>query len=147
MEERRMTDPTTVRLRILRDSADPPSPDDSPVDFGLQDSKGRIYPPVTRPDGMRVFDFELGVKLGSDPDKPVFTGPFASGPRDERFVYLAWPRRGGAGYVNRVKIRLIDISWPLVREAQAAGRLLEFDASGRGAGGGRVAVKWTIGKD
>lgn len=139
--------PTTVRFRILRDSAEPPAPDGRDVDFGLQDNKGNLQPPVRRPDGMLAFDFVLTVKPGLDPDRPVFTGPFASGPRDERFVYLAWPRRDGAGYVNRVKIRLIDIDWPLVREAQATDRPLEFDASGRAAGGGRVAVAWRLGQD
>ena len=141
-----MTGPNTVRFRLLRDSAVPPSGSGEPVHFGLQDNKGHIQPPVTRADGMLVFDFALTVKDGPDPDRPVFTGPFASGPRDERFVYLSWPRLDGQGHVNRAKFRLIDIRWPQVREAQATGRPLEFDASGRGAGGGRVAVEWTLGE-
>ncbi len=141
-----MIDGATVRFRLLRDNADPPAPDGSAVAFGIQDNKGRIYPPVQRADGMLVFDFELTAKDGPDPDKPVFTGLFASGPRDERFVYLAWPRLNGQGHVNRAKLRLIDITWAQVREAQRLGKVLEFDASGRGAGGGRVAVEWTLGE-
>ncbi len=142
-----MTGTDTVRMRLLRDHAEPPAPDGSPVAFGIQDNKGQLHPPVRRADGMLVFDFALTVKPGPDPDKPVFTGPFASGPRDERFVYLSWPRLNGQGHVNRAKFRLIDIDWGLVREAQRLGRPLEFDASGRGAGGGRVAVAWTLGQD
>jgi hypothetical protein len=140
-----MANDDTVRFRLLRDSAEPPAPDGSAVAFGIQDNKGQLYPPVQRTDGVFVFDFELTVKDGPDPDKPVFTGLFASGPRDERFVYLAWPRLNGQGHVNRVKVRLIDIGWPLVREAQTTGRPLEYDASARGTGGGRVAVEWTLG--
>lgn len=136
----------TVRFRLLRDSAEPPSPSGEPVAFGLQDSKGNIQPPVQRADGMLVFDFVLAVKDGPDPDRPVFTGPFASGPRDERFVYLSWPRLDGQGYVNRAKFRLTDITWPQVREAQATGRPLEFDASASRAGGGRVAITWELGE-
>ncbi len=142
-----MTDASTVCFRLLRDSIEPPAPDGSAVDFGIQDNKAQLYPPARRADGMLVFDFALTVKQGPDPDKPVFTGPFASGPRDERFVYLAWPRRNGQGHVNRAKFRLTDITWAQVHEAQATGRPLEYDASGRGAGGGRVAVEWTLGED
>lgn len=139
-----MVDASTVRFRLLRDSAEPPAPDGSAFAFGIQDNKGQLYPPVKRADGMLVFDFELTVKQGPNPDRPVFTGLFASGPRDERFVYLAWPRLNGQGHVNRVKVRLIDIDWLLVREAQASGRPLEFDASDRRAGGGRVLIEWKL---
>jgi len=135
-----------IRFRLLRNTAEPPAPDGSPCAFGIQDNKGQLYPPVTRVDGMLVFDFELTAKDGPDPDKPVFTGPFASGPRDERFVYLAWPRLNGQGHVNRAKFRLTDISWAQVREAQRLGKVLEFDASNSRAGGGRVAIEWTLGE-
>jgi hypothetical protein len=136
----------TVRFRLLRNDAEPPAPDGSAAAFGIQDSRGQLHPPVARPDGMLVFDFDLQVKDGPDPDRPVFTGPFASGPRDERFVYLAWPRLDGQGYVNRAKFRLIDITWAQVRAAQASNRPLEYDASNARAGGGRVAVEWRLGE-
>jgi hypothetical protein len=74
-------------------------------------------------------------------------GPFASGPRDERFVFLSWKRVDGQGYVNRIKARLGDLDWPLVRQAQAAGKPLEADMSGRGPGGGRVPVEWRVAQD
>ena len=140
-----MVDADTVKFRLLRDSDAPPSPDGCPVRFGLQDTKGQIQPPVERADGMLIFDFALTVKEGPDPDRPIFTGPFASGPRDARFVYLSWQRLNGQGYVNRVKLRLTDISWAQLREAQRLDRPLQTDASGRGAGGGRVPVAWTLG--
>lgn len=141
-----MAETETVRFRLLRDSADPPSPDGSPAGFGLQDVKGNLQPPVHRADGMLVFDFELLAKQGPDAEHPVFTGPFASGPRGERFVYLAWPRLNGQGYINRIKIRVIDVTWAQVREARATGRPLEYDASGRNSGGGRVAINWKLGE-
>lgn len=139
-----MVDATLVKLRLLRDSDQPPSGDGSPVRFGLQDSKGGIHAGRRRADGIFAFDFELTVKPGADPLKPVFTGAFASGPRDERFVYLAWQRTDGDGYVNRIKARLVDIDWSLVRAAQAAGRPLEADLSGRKAGGGQVSMAWRL---
>lgn len=132
-----------IRLRLVRDDAAPPSPDGSPFRFGLQDAKGNIQPPAEGADGKLRFDFTLTVAEGPDPDRPVFTGPHASGPRDDRFVYLSWERLNG-GYVNRIKARLSDIGWPLVREAQATGKVLEADLSGRSAGGGRIPVQWRL---
>jgi len=95
---------------------------------------------------MFVFEFELLAKEDPDAAKPVFTGPFASGPAGARFVYLAWARLSGQGYVNRIKARLIDLDWDLVREAQRSGHPLEYDVRTRSAGGGRVAVEWKLAK-
>lgn len=75
---------------------------------------------------------------------PIFNGAFASGSKVERFVYLSWPRLNGVGYVNRVKIRLADADWPLIRAAQAQGKVLEADTSGRTPGGGQVPVSWRL---
>ncbi len=132
----------TVRMRLLRDDPAPPSGCESKP-FGLQDKAETLQAPVGRSDGMHVFDFELAVSEGPD-GKPSFTGPFASGPRDQRFVYLSWPRLDGCGYVNRIKVRLTDLEWPQIEEAIAKGATLEADASGRKAGGGTVPVEWRV---
>jgi hypothetical protein len=134
----------TVRMRLLRDDPAPPSGDAS-APFGLQDKDGTLQPPVRRADGMHVFDFALAVDEGPD-GRPNFTGPFASGPRDQRFVYLSWPHLDGSGYVNRIKVRLADLAWPLIDRAIAGSVPLEADASGRKAGGGTVPVVWQLGE-
>ena len=134
----------TIRMRLLRDDPAPPTGDAS-TPFGLQDKDGKLQPPVTRADGMHVFDFELTVGEGPD-GRPIFTGPFACGPRDQRFVYLSWPHLDGCGYVNRIKVRLIDLDWLQIEEAIALGRPLEADAIGRKPGGGTVPVMWKIGE-
>jgi hypothetical protein len=131
-----------VRFRLMRD--DPAAPSGDPnAPFGLQDKDERLVPPVVRADGMHVFDFELAVSEGPD-GRPNFTGPFACGPRDQRFVYLSWPRLDGCGYVNRVKLRLTDLDWPLIDRAIERGVPLEADASGRKPGGGTVPVAWRL---
>src|SRR6478752_6532935 len=135
----------TVRLRLLRDDPTAPSGDAS-APFGLQDRDGKLQPPERRGDGVNVVNFELAVSEGPD-GRPNFTGPFASGPRDQRFIYLSWPRLDGCGYVNRVKVRLSDLDWPLIEQAIARGVPLEADASGRKAGGGTVPVIWRLGAD
>jgi hypothetical protein len=134
----------TIKLRLLRDPA-PPSPDGSAYLFGLQDSKGGIVSGVEAEDGKLRFDFELTVKENPENGRPVFTGAYASGPPGDRFVYLSWQRLNGQGYVNRVKARLCDIDWPLLREAREVGKVLEADLSGRAAGGGRIPVEWRLG--
>jgi len=72
------------------------------------------------------------------------TGPFASGPPGARFVYLSWQRAGCGSYINRIKARLADIDWALLRQAQKEGKRLEADMSGRKAGGGTKPVAWRI---
>jgi hypothetical protein len=133
----------SVRFRLLRREASAPSGEAS-APFGLQDKDETIHPPAAGPDGMHRFDFELSVEQGPE-GRPNFTGPFACGPRDKRFVYLSWPRLDGCGYVNRVKVRLADLDWPQIDEAIARGLPLEADASGRKAGGGTVPVTWRLG--
>jgi hypothetical protein len=132
-------------MRLLRDDPAPPSPDGSACAFGLQDKDENLQPAARRADGMHVFDFALTVSEGPD-GRPNFTGPFACGPRDQRFVYLSWPRTEGCGYVNRVKVRLTDLDWSLIEQAIARGAPLEADVSGSKPGGGTVPVAWRIGE-
>jgi hypothetical protein len=133
-----------VRIRLLRDDPAAPTGDPS-APFGLQDKDGKLQPPVRRADGTHAFDFELTVSEGLD-GRPIFTGPFACGPREQRFVYLSWPRLDGCGYVNRVKVRLSDLDWSQIEKAIGRGVPLEADASGRKAGGGTVPVEWRLGE-
>ena len=84
--------PDEVGLRLLRSNDVPPTnPHNLASRFGLQDTKGNLVSGVPHPDGTFRFDFCLNVKPGKDPEHPVFTGLYASGPLTDRFVYL----RGG----------------------------------------------------
>jgi len=139
-----MADTEAVRLRLVRDNPEAPSPDGSAFRFGLQDKKGELHAGSRRADGMIVFDFDLRVAEGPDPARPVFGGPFASGGRDDRFIYLSWQRLNGQGYINRIKVRLADLDWKLVRAAQTSGGLIETDMSGKAAGGGGRPVEWRV---
>jgi hypothetical protein len=139
-----MRDGGTIRLRLLRDSV-PPSGEGSATHFGLQDNKDVLHAGVAREDGRFAFDFELRVAAAADEERPpVFTGPFAFGKPQDRFVYLSWQRDGAPGYINRVKARLADIDWAMVRAAQSSGGRLEADLTGRKAGGGKVPVAWSL---
>ena len=140
-----MADKGILKMRLLRDDAAPPSPDGSNVRFGLQDNKEQIHDGVLRDDGKYAFDFDVRVAAAVDDSQPpVFLGPFVFGRPQDRFVYLSWQRTDTPSYVNRVKARLTDIDWALVREAQEWGGRLETELSGRKAGGGKVPVTWQI---
>lgn len=135
---------SALKMRLLRESR-PPSGDDGPVRFGLQDNKDVLHEGAPRDDGSFAFDFELRVAASDDESQPpVFLGPFAFGRPQDRFVYLSWQRTDQPGYVNRVKARLSDIDWAMVHEAQQSGGRLEADLRGRKAGGGKVPVAWRL---
>ena len=68
-----------------------------------------------------------------------FLGPFAHGPKAERFIYLNWTTMNGnvlTGMVGRIKLHLNHIRWTAVQKAAAANkpirvRLALTNAKGR----------------
>lgn len=134
--------PTELRLRLIRDTDAPPTnPLGDAFVFGLQDTKEQLHPGARDAAGRFVFDFTLAVKPGRD-GAPNFTGPFASGPAGDRFVYLSWRSIPRGVWINRIKARLADIDWPLIERAQ--GRRLAADLSDWSSGGGRRRVDWRL---
>ena len=134
-----------LRLRLIRDGDAPATnPLADEFVFGLQDTKQQIYPGKPQADGKLAWDFAVTVKTAATGNRPVFGGPFASGPASDRFIYLSWRSLERGDYINRVKARLSDLDWPLIRAAQAAGRPLVADLTGRSPGGGRVPVAWRL---
>jgi hypothetical protein len=135
-----------IQMRLIRADDVPVSHElDEPYVFGLQDTKQTIIPGERRADGTLVFDFTLRVKVGADPDRPVFLGCFASGPVQDRFVYLSWRSVPRGVWINRVKARPGSIEWKLVRAAQSANRPLVADMTGWGPGDPRKHVEWRLG--
>lgn len=133
----------TVRLRLLHDGAGPASGE--PCVFGLQNAREEIRAGAPAADGRLAFEFELRVKDGPDPARPVFLGDYAMGPPAARFVYLSWKHTGGAGgYIGRLKAQLGGVTWAQVREAQATGRALTADMTGRSTGSGKGELVWTV---
>jgi len=97
---------------------------------------------VARGGGLMQFDFQVTVAGSPDQAPPDFGGPFVSGSKGERFVYLSWERLNGAGFMNRIKVRLADIDWALIGAAES--RVLEADLSGAATGGGNRPVAWQV---
>jgi Family of unknown function (DUF5990) len=134
-----------VHFRLLRsDDVPATNPDSLAYRFGLQDTKGNIVPGERQADGMLVFDFVLRVKQGKDTARPVFTGQFASGRVDDRFVYLSWLAVERGDYINRAKIRLGAIDWKMIRASQKEHRPITADVSGRGPGQTMMPLAWYL---
>jgi hypothetical protein len=134
-----------VLMRLTRRGAVPLSHElDEAYEFGLQDTKQNIVPGVSGPDGLLIFDFELTVKPSPDPDHPVFTGLYASGPVNDRFVYLSWHSIERGVYINRLKASLRTITWPLVHNAQSSGRRIAADTTDWRLGDPHRIVGWHL---
>ena len=66
----------------------------------------------------------------------IFTGAYAHGARDKRFVYLTYKIPEGDGWriYRRIKAPLHMITWEQVQAALAAGRVLQARVSGLRSG-------------
>jgi hypothetical protein len=136
---------TEARFRLLRSDDVPPSHEiEEPYEFGVQDVKQALLPPARRAGGMLAFDFTLSVKPGADPHRPTFLGRFASGPPNDRFVYLSWRSIPRGVWINRVKARLGGVDWTLARAAIDSGRVIEADMSGWTPHDHRRQVPWRL---
>ena len=91
----------TTRLRPIRST--------SPVGLGCRTPNRKSSRGEQQPNGTLVFDFSLKVKEGKDPKHLSFAGRFASGPVDDRFLYLSWWAIERGHYINRVKARLATV--------------------------------------
>ncbi|HEX4156608.1 MAG TPA: DUF5990 family protein [Acidobacteriaceae bacterium] len=135
-----------VRMRLIRADDVPAShafPEEE-VQFGLQDTKGVIVPGERGAKGEFIFDFTLTVRRGAKGNGPVFTGRFASGTAEDRFVYLSWWSVPRGVWINRVKARLGAIDWEMVRAAQKADRPIVADMTGWTPGDKRKQVAWRV---
>jgi len=132
-----------IRFRLLRgDDRPATNPHNFTYLFGLQDKAQEIVPPTILADGRLAFDFSLDVKPGKA-GQPVFTGRFASGPVDDRFVYLSWRAIERGDYINRVKTRLSNLTWEVIETAKENSLVLTADMSGRGPGDPQKFVVWS----
>ena len=92
-----------VRLRLIRADDRPAfTPEGDDCEFGLQDTKGVLVPAALLPDGRLYWDFELRVRRGPD-GRPNVLARFASGPADDRFVYVSWRSVPRGVWINRLQ--------------------------------------------
>jgi hypothetical protein len=112
------------------------------VDLALQKGRGKDYECVqtqrSRAEDV-AFEFRVNVKAGPSAT-PVFTGPFAQGTPEDRFVYIdigAYAGESDSRWARRLKIPLTGITSETVdRVVENPHALLEARVPGTGKDGG-----------
>jgi hypothetical protein len=126
--------------------------DRGPIHLGIQ--QGQEVPELTPANRERiVFHPEFRVRRHTDASAN-FLGPFAQGPRAERFIYLVWIVMDGntpAAMLGRVKLHLNHIQWIDVEKAAARKKPIKVTVPLTSAKGGPVfasvrpnAAKWDL---
>jgi Family of unknown function (DUF5990) len=92
--------------------------DRGPVYLGIQKGDELAEPGPANLERI-VFRPALRVRRHAD-GSANFLGPFAHGPRPERFIYLIWATAGAM--LGRVKVHLNHITWTQVEKAIARKR-------------------------
>jgi uncharacterized protein DUF5990 len=92
-------------------------PGDKGILLGIQKDEDFFEPSPT--DLKRiVFRPVLRARRNTD-GSPNFLGPFAHGPKNERFIYLVWATVSPAARFGRVKVHLNHLKWTDVTKAVA----------------------------
>ena len=93
-------------------------PGQNGVHLGIQRDKELVEPTPTTVKRI-VFRPVLRARRNAD-GSPNFLGPFAHGPKTERFIYLVWTAmKSSASMVGRVKVHLNHLAWTDVEKAAA----------------------------
>jgi len=88
-----------------------------PVYLGIQKGEAVID---TEPVDARHIVFRPVLEVSQHDDgTPTFRGPFAHGPRAERFIYLSWIDQGQGKLIGRIKLHLSHIKWEDIEKAVA----------------------------
>jgi len=100
-----------------------PGADFSSLHLGIQ--RDEAITEVASADSKRIV-FKPVLRARRNADGSVnFLGPFAQGPKAERFIYLNWATMKGnvlTGMVGRIKLHLNHITWAAVEKAAAGNK-------------------------
>lgn len=124
----------------------------SNVHVGLQRGEEIVD---TAPGDAEVAIFEPVFRVERTPDgRPNFLGPYAKGPKDERFFYLSWVEKAPSGALTRfrrAKIHLGHLDWSVVEAAARTGAPIEAELALTDRRGGPLCasvrdgvVRWKV---
>jgi hypothetical protein len=123
-----------------------------PVQLGIQTREALLEPAPANLERV-VFRPEFRVRRHTD-GSANFLGPFAHGPRAERFIYLDWVIMEGsspAALLGRIKVHLNHIGWTHVEKAAAQKKSIKVTLALTSAKGKPVfasvradAAKWEL---
>ncbi len=107
--------------------------------LGIQKDEALLEPAPANLERI-VFRPQLRVRRHTD-GSANFLGPFAHGPRAERFIYLIWANMEGntpVGMLGRIKLHLKHIEWTQVEQAVARKKPIKVTIALTNAKGGPV---------
>ena len=141
-----MADKVEIALRLL--VVEPPAG----LTLAMQRGREGLVAPTSTTAEALVFEFSLVVAdIAATPVR--FTGEFAQGPADARFVYVRSGTLAGqpsSAWTRRAKVPLWGISAELVQAALDSGRPLEARVAGSAKDGGPffasvpLLTPWTV---
>lgn len=125
------------------------------VEYGIQKGKGSNYETIQKQvpsSGDLIFEINVNVKF-DEKNTPVFTGPFAQGPPQERFIYIdigTYAGQKNTPWSRRLKIPLRGISKNLIEKASTNSTLItKVPGIGKDGGPNCASVKpfdgWKLG--
>jgi len=112
------------------------------VDYGLQEGKDSDFNTIqTKRGNGKDLKFECSVRVKFNEGKnPVYLGPFAQGPSNDRFIYIDIGTCAGqidSCWSRRLKIPLSGITMEMVQQVLSDPKqLIETIVPGSGKGGG-----------
>src|SRR5262245_66386375 len=92
-------------------------PGDKGILLGIQKDEEFFEPAST--DAKRIVVRPVLRARRNADGSPNFLGPFAHGPKNERFIYLVWATVSPAARFGRVKLHLNHLKWGDVEKAAA----------------------------
>lgn len=111
------------------------------VQFGLQKGSGGNYETVLKQTSKGqdlCFEFKATVKANKE-NIPTFTGPFAQGSPNNKFVYIdigTYAGQSDSTWSRRLKIPLTGITWDMISQLSALSTyVLETRVTGKGKDG------------
>jgi hypothetical protein len=125
-----------VTIKIILEN---PTPD---ADYGLQEGKGIDFKTIqTKRGNGKNLEFECSVKVKlADDNTPVFLGPYAQGPANERFIYIdigTFAGQKDSCWDRRLKIPLSGITSQMIQQVLSdSSYKIEAVVAGSGKGGG-----------
>jgi hypothetical protein len=125
------------------------------VAYRVQRGKDALLAPAGTSADALVFDLTVRVGGSRADASPNFLGPYAQGPKSDRFVYVntgTAAGQAGSPWRRRAKVRLAGAGWDLVEQAMAVpGGFLRARIEGTGADGTPTCASvplldgWTLG--
>jgi hypothetical protein len=144
--------PEELEVTIEITCTTPPGPEHGSLYLGIQRDEAIIE---TTPANSKRIVFKPTLRARRNADGSVnFLGPFAHGPKTERFIYLNWAEpnvKGQMAMFGRIKLHLNHINWTAVEKAAKASKPIRVKLALVNAKGGPVlasvrsdAARWEM---